>query len=157
MRICTQCGSEKPEADFYSAGSGLQSRCKGCMGENYRRHYKENVEFREKRRVKQREWNSKNKFYRALRRSSSAAKRGGYAECVASLSDITIAFNGECVICGAKECELTKGLCMDHDHKTGAFRGWLCTSCNVAIGLMRDSFDVAYRASQYLNGTLNRS
>jgi hypothetical protein len=26
----------------------------------------------------------------------------------------------------------------DHDHKTGKFRGWLCHSCNAALGLLKD-------------------
>lgn len=28
---------------------------------------------------------------------------------------------------------------LDHDHKTGKFRGWLCTRCNLGIGLLDDS------------------
>ena len=47
---------------------------------------------------------------------------------------------GKCAICG---CELgtsryTKPAA-DHDHKTGKLRGILCTQCNTALGLMKDS------------------
>lgn len=27
----------------------------------------------------------------------------------------------------------------DHDHTTGAFRGWLCGHCNSAIGMCKDN------------------
>jgi hypothetical protein len=30
-----------------------------------------------------------------------------------------------CAFCGVGPVE-----CMDHDHKTGRFRGWVCLSCN---------------------------
>ena len=47
---------------------------------------------------------------------------------------------GKCAICG---CELGTGRytkpAADHDHKTGKLRGILCTQCNTALGLMKDS------------------
>lgn len=36
-----------------------------------------------------------------------------------------------CQICGATP--KSRGLQWDHDHKTGAFRGWLCHRCNRAL------------------------
>lgn len=41
----------------------------------------------------------------------------------------------------------------DHDHKTGVFRGLLCSSCNVAIGLFRDSEQILKSAIVYLNNS----
>ena len=42
---------------------------------------------------------------------------------------------GTCEICGVPGRETYVGvLSFDHDHKTGAFRGWLCQRCNIAIG-----------------------
>lgn len=31
-----------------------------------------------------------------------------------------------------------RALALDHDHASGAFRGWLCDRCNFAIGLLFD-------------------
>ncbi len=42
------------------------------------------------------------------------------------------------------------GPCLDHDHTTGKFRGWLCSSCNVAIGSLGDTVESLQRAINYL-------
>ena len=39
---------------------------------------------------------------------------------------------------------------VDHDHKTGLVRGLLCTSCNTAIGLMKESPERFLSAVKYL-------
>ena len=44
--------------------------------------------------------------------------------------------DGACEICGVEPPN--HGLHLDHDHETGAFRGWLCRSCNTAVGLAGD-------------------
>lgn len=41
-----------------------------------------------------------------------------------------------CAICG--RVDRVSPLHLDHDHKTGYFRGLLCKKCNTAIGLMGD-------------------
>jgi len=38
----------------------------------------------------------------------------------------------------------------DHDHVTGAFRGWLCGKCNTAIGKLGDDIAGVERALRYL-------
>ena len=43
-----------------------------------------------------------------------------------------------------------KGLALDHDHETGAFRGWLCGPCNTAIGSLGDCTAGVQRALDYL-------
>lgn len=39
---------------------------------------------------------------------------------------------------------------LDHCHKTGKFRGWLCHSCNVGIGHLGDTITTLRRATEYL-------
>jgi Recombination endonuclease VII len=39
---------------------------------------------------------------------------------------------------------------LDHDHATGAFRGWLCWHCNTGIGKLGDTVEGLERAVNYL-------
>lgn len=58
-----------------------------------------------------------------------------------------------CDCCGRNPRESRRGnqsLCLDHDHVTGAFRGWLCHACNLGIGLLGDNADSLRRALAYL-------
>lgn len=50
-----------------------------------------------------------------------------------------------CAICGVQE-----KLVLDHDHKTGAFRGFLCCRHNRALGLLGDDLEGVTAAFNYL-------
>jgi hypothetical protein len=54
-----------------------------------------------------------------------------------------------CANCG-REAKLH----LDHDHKTGKFRGYLCIPCNMGIGQLGDDIAGLERALSYLRGTL---
>jgi hypothetical protein len=54
-----------------------------------------------------------------------------------------------CECCGSKP-NGAGAFHLDHDHTTGAFRGWLCSKCNVAIGLLGDNIDGLMFALKYL-------
>jgi Recombination endonuclease VII len=56
-----------------------------------------------------------------------------------------------CECCGQPErSKSRKVLCNDHDHASKAFRGWICSRCNTAIGLLGDTIDGVLRALDYL-------
>jgi Recombination endonuclease VII len=61
-----------------------------------------------------------------------------------------------CECCG-RERPAGKRLHADHCHLTGAFRGWLCVSCNNALGLLRDmpQLAVVYLQRAYTSLTEN--
>ncbi len=40
--------------------------------------------------------------------------------------------------------------CLDHNHSTGEFRGWLCNKCNSALGWFEDDINYVRRAVNYL-------
>lgn len=58
-----------------------------------------------------------------------------------------------CAICG-----IATKLVRDHDHTISgkitaeSFRGWLCTNCNVGLGMFANSPERLSRAIQYLQG-----
>lgn len=51
----------------------------------------------------------------------------------------------QCEICGAMG-----RICFDHNHETGKFRGWICTRCNLALGLVKDNIEVLIEMIKYL-------
>lgn len=53
-----------------------------------------------------------------------------------------------CEICGQSNNNVS--LCLDHDHETGEFRGWLCHTCNCGIGFLGDNIEGLQRALEYL-------
>jgi len=60
--------------------------------------------------------------------------------------------NGCCDICGKPPGK--RRLNFDHSHITGAFRGWLCHSCNVLLGYAEDSQERLAAAIRYLDNAL---
>jgi hypothetical protein len=54
--------------------------------------------------------------------------------------------NGKCECCGKI---VTKWVC-DHYPNTEIFRGWVCGDCNVASGLMGDSYEGSIKLFNYL-------
>ena len=56
----------------------------------------------------------------------------------------------QCEICGAFGNDTKKGLCYDHDHKTGKFRGWLCQRCNLALGMVKENTEILFGLIEYI-------
>lgn len=59
--------------------------------------------------------------------------------------------NSACAICSIKAPNSTnKYLHVDHCHTSGKIRSLLCSRCNTAIGLLKESTLVAFKAFKYL-------
>lgn len=56
----------------------------------------------------------------------------------------------KCEICSKTAQENKKALSVDHCHKSGRFRGMLCSKCNLAIGLLNDDISTLKKAIKYL-------
>ncbi len=56
----------------------------------------------------------------------------------------------QCEVCGAFGNDTKRGICFDHDHKTGKFRGWICHRCNVALGMVKDNSETLIALANYL-------
>lgn len=76
------------------------------------------------------------------------AKVRGHKPCNATADEVLLAKPKCCPVCG-RRVELS----IDHCHKTGRFRGWLCRPCNRMLGSVNEDVRVLKRAIQYL---LNR-
>lgn len=63
----------------------------------------------------------------------------------------------KCPICLRDEIQLKQDhpnkknvWCLDHDHRTNKFRGWLCHKCNLGLGNMNDDPGRLSRALTYI-------
>ena len=50
-----------------------------------------------------------------------------------------------CEICGEMGV-----ICYEHDHATGKFRGWVCSPCNIIMGIANDRVDKLEKIIIYL-------
>ncbi len=56
-----------------------------------------------------------------------------------------------CDLCGIHFSKVKpKDIHLDHCHATETFRGWLCKSCNVGLGMLGDNTEGLQRAMDYL-------
>lgn len=58
--------------------------------------------------------------------------------------------NYKCPVCTGTP-DNTKNWHLDHCHTTGRIRGALCSTCNQALGMFKDSVKTLERAIKYLN------
>lgn len=63
--------------------------------------------------------------------------------------------NWKCPICEVDKIRVFKNdICLDHNHKTGKIRGYICGSCNASIGKFHEDIVRMERAIKWLKGEL---
>jgi hypothetical protein len=127
-RVCRICDEEKPLTEEFFA-----CRAKNRKGEP--------VEYR-------------------TECKSCGSKRAKELRSLKKVHDKVIPKDYCCPICNRTEDEFDsykqgvttkQGLwCLDHDHKTGKYRGHICQQCNTILARARDEVDTLKRAIEYL-------
>lgn len=57
----------------------------------------------------------------------------------------------ECPICHKVTIpDVTANIVIDHDHRTGRARAWICDSCNTGIGRFQDSPEMLEKIAEYI-------
>jgi hypothetical protein len=133
-RRCPRCKQDLPLDSFYT---GTTPYCKPCMSE-YQKERRTQAALDEGTSEGNDEWS-------ILRR----AKNLGL-----DLLDVLQAhrvWDGTCNGCSVDMATLPRAVCLDHDHTTGVFRGFLCMGCNTALGHVQDRTDVLLGLINYLN------
>ena len=109
IRLCTGCQTEKPTTEFYQrkrAGKIHMARCKVC----------------EKAKIK--EWRINNPDAH-----KTIYTRARYKS-VYGLNVDEVPKTGDCPICKRKNLKLV----VDHCHKSGKVRDFICYNCNTLLG-----------------------
>lgn len=150
---CSKCKEIGDSSYFYKDSKhGLQRYCKMCLVHIRKEHYIKNRDKilnklaiknsnmnPEQLKIKTKENNIKSKY------SKLGISIDIYYK---ALKDQ----NNKCYIC--KQPPSIKSLHIDHCHKTGTFRGLLCTRCNTGLGLFKDNISIIEEAINYLNRKL---
>lgn len=170
MKICKACNIEKALQEFYRDSrqrDGRTFRCKTCKNaaakqerkvstrprarqKRYASAHPDRIQAKERRYHEanpglKKLWNEK---YSEQQWSASLKKYGLTKD---SYMELANRQDGLCKICSLPEVsKRIRRLSVDHCHKTNLVRGLLCGKCNKAIGLLKDSPELASNAASYL-------
>jgi len=126
MKTCNDCKETKPLDEFYrqKIGNSRQSYCKKCCG------------------IRSKKWQQNNRQRYSYLIAKHVAEKKGQAAPDEHSYKVAPDAPDRCEICQKK----TISLKMDHDHKTGKFRGWICHKCNLVLAYV----DRAVNLMEYL-------
>jgi Autographiviridae endonuclease VII len=157
-KICSKCGVEKAESEFYKTSG---KTCKVCHNnyckakhrlnpekgrESSKRWYYSKPENRQRSIDKAREWQAKHKDRDTERKFKYNLQRN-YGLAYEDYCRMAEEQNGLCAIC---EQPPYRNFDVDHNHQTGVVRQLLCSNCNTALGLLKDNPDILRKAAVYL-------
>ena len=116
-----------------------------------RSRYNTDPEYRAKRLKQAAAYRARNPHvyaaYQKADRASNPEKWRNYDRKAKGLPEPRYPAPEHCEICGLRS---DISLCLDHEHFTGMFRGWLCKNCNVGLGHFRDNPEALEKAAKYL-------
>jgi hypothetical protein len=155
---CLQCGESKPIAEMAIVKGKPIKTCKVCKNAysrewrkknpdrtaEYTRRKTERAGFREEHQAKMRA-----RYHRlGIEENRDRALRRTYGISLADYRELERQQGGTCAICnGRPEVGI---LVVDHCHTSGIVRGLLCSTCNLAIGYLKDNPDHMLSAAMYV-------
>jgi F0F1-type ATP synthase alpha subunit len=101
------------------------------------------IKNREKVLEKQRKYNKENPLKR-----KNAVLKNVYGITLVQYNEMFETQEGKCAICQRHQNELTRTLCVDHDHKTNKVRALLCVTCNTDVSVVENRLE---EMTKYLN------
>ena len=130
---CVRCGGTQR----YTSGDG----CAACLRQRSANRFRALP--KELQQIK----NRLSRSYRARKRAGlvTGRVRLDKMELLAAKAKRTEGRPAVCEACGERPAKAH-----DHCHKAGHWRGWLCTRCNLALGLAEDSPERLERLAEYL-------
>ena len=101
------------------------------------------IKNREKVLETQKRWNNKN-----FNRRKNVILKNVYGITLDDYNKMFETQEGKCAICQRHQNELTRTLCVDHDHKTNKVRALLCVTCNTDVSVVENRLE---EMTNYLN------
>lgn len=156
MKTCTKCKLSKNHSEFRKSTRGpLSSWCRQCE-----RDYQKEIYASDPAKKRERAANWRAKYgdkYSTMRKEQRHKYYAGeiarkYKMTKAEAVALIESEGSYCKACAVK-FDLTKPLLrrnLDHCHKTGKIRGFLCSRCNTVAGLVNDDTAILKRIETYL-------
>ncbi len=173
LKNCKKCLLDKPIKHFHrckKAKYGRLHTCRACEYEMRKKREKENGLYEERKRKNKIRYNSDPNY--RMRNRMSAIRYSTSTENTKKIrkqkqtrelkTNYNVEYtwyrqrledlNGTCELCKTNTYSIThkKALHLDHCHKTGKIRGFLCNNCNMALGLLKDDVEIIFRAAKYV-------
>lgn len=136
-KICPKCGIEKPFSAFAKAKNrkyGLQFACSKCKTEHHKKRYHSDEKFRRHTiDLRSRQTRENPKIRRSIKNRQLGYDFGINIEAYYALLEQQGSF---CALCKTtKPTGRHNSWVLDHNHKTGEIRGFLCHRCNLDLGI----------------------
>lgn len=155
QKQCKECDTVKPVEEFgndRSRKDGLQFYCKECNRKWTKENSKLVSSYARQTYARHKDKILKKASAYNARPETKYRKRNNRLQKEYGITQEGYEFllsnqNNRCAIC---ETISEKPLVVDHNHKTGAVRKLLCNSCNVGIGLFKDSTYLLSKAAAYV-------
>ena len=139
MFKCKKCDIEKHLSDFYPTATGHRHVCKACCTAASVQYQKKNPEGQRWKQLKHKYGLTKEQWCSMLNAQDSKC----------ACCDVKL--HTEAIKRGSKRP--SNQAVVDHCHETGAIRGILCHSCNVALGHVKDDITILHKAIKYLENS----
>ena len=152
-RCCTSCKEVKMLSEFRirtRVTPKPRSVCKNCEAQKSLQRMRQKPP--ELRKLATRKWEKDNPERFAAQKLRRRLKNLLPSVVEREKALQALALFDSCAICTRPSCEVGT-LHIDHDHKTGHFRGLLCSCCNTGLGQFAEDVNRMLSAIQYLKAS----
>ncbi len=146
-KVCTKCKVDQPVSSYHKKKNGLfgvKAVCKTCTVKEQSHYY--NIPANKEKRLKRQASDEYQLYIREFRLEKQ------YGITLEQYDQILAAQNGGCAICSTTVPGGSGGryFAVDHNHLTGKVRQLLCSSCNTALGYVKDNINTLEKMIDYL-------
>ena len=153
---CRVCGVELTDENWYPSLRDRGFICKDCVHRRYIEHKEQHKEYMHRYYEIHKQEIKENgvKYRRDNKEKIKKFKKIGWYKSKYGLNkeeyeNLLKRQDNKCAICG-KEFNESNVPHVDHDHKTGKIRGFLCNNCNTGIGMLCEDPKLFDKAKEYI-------